>query len=65
MATVPEARGKGIGTAITWQGCFDAQQRGYVHAILLSSAMGYSVYQKLGFEEIFKAQVYVWQNSAA
>ncbi|MEN8242403.1 MAG: GNAT family N-acetyltransferase, partial [Chloroflexota bacterium] len=64
IATIPEARGKGIGTAITWQGCVDARQRGYEHAILLSSEMGYSVYQKLGFKEKFSAEVYVWQPPA-
>jgi ribosomal protein S18 acetylase RimI-like enzyme len=63
VATIPEARGKGLGTAVTWLGCHEAKQRGYQDAMLLSSEMGYNVYQRLGFKEIFKAQVYLWQPS--
>jgi GNAT superfamily N-acetyltransferase len=63
VATLPEARGKGIGTAVTWEACCEAKQRGYQHAVLLSSEMGYNVYQRLGFVEIFKAHVYLWQPS--
>jgi N-acetylglutamate synthase-like GNAT family acetyltransferase len=61
VATSPEARGKGIGTAITWKGCFEAFQKGYQHAILLSSEMGYNVYKRLGFEEYCKVGYYLWQ----
>ncbi len=61
VATTTEARGKGIGTAVTWKACQEAVQEGWTHAILRSSEMGYHVYQRLGFEEAFRDQVYVWQ----
>jgi len=60
VATTTEARGKGIGTAVTWRACQEALQKGYTQAILRSSEMGYNVYKRLGFEEAFRDQVYVW-----
>ena len=61
VATTTEARGKGIGTAVTWRACQVGVQQGCTHAILRSSEMGYNVYKRLGFEEAFRDQVYVWQ----
>jgi predicted GNAT family acetyltransferase len=61
VARVPEARGKHIGTTITWEACNEAKQKGYQHAMLLSSDMGYNVYRRLGFEEFFRAHVYLWK----
>lgn len=61
VATTTEARGKGIGTAVTWRACQEAVQLGSTYAILRSSEMGYNVYKRLGFEEAFRDQVYVWQ----
>lgn len=61
VATTSEARGKGIGTAVTWRACQAAVEQGYTHAILRSSEMGYHVYKRLGFKEAFRDQVYVWQ----
>lgn len=60
IATLEEARGKGIGTAITWKPCFDAMQKGYKYGVLLSSEMGYGVYKRLGFEEYCKVGYYAW-----
>lgn len=61
VATMPQARKKGLGTAITWAGCDAARKKGYEHAVLLASEMGYPIYEKLGFEEYFKAGYYLWQ----
>ncbi len=61
VATIPDARGKGIGTAVTWQACEVAKQLGYETGILQSSEMGYNIYKRLGFEEAFKNDVYIWQ----
>jgi predicted GNAT family acetyltransferase len=52
VGTVEEARGKGIGTAMTHIALVDAKKRGYEIAILQSSEMGYSVYKKMGFEDV-------------
>jgi len=61
VATSPQARGKGLGTIITWKGCFEALRKGYRYAILISSQMGYNVYERLGFKEYCKVSYYRWQ----
>ena len=60
VATVPEARGKGVGTAMTLKPLLDARDKGYRVGILQSSEMGYSVYKKIGFREYCKQTVYTW-----
>lgn len=60
VATLPEARGQGIGTAITLAPLRDARAMGYHVGILNSSPMGLNVYQRLGFQEYCKVGFYVW-----
>lgn len=52
VATLPEARGRGLGTALTLVPLLDARQAGYRIGILQSSEMGFSVYQKMGFQHL-------------
>jgi ribosomal protein S18 acetylase RimI-like enzyme len=49
VATLPEARGRGIGGAVTLAAILDARDRGVRLAVLESSGMGLPVYQRLGF----------------
>lgn len=49
VATVPEARGRGIGTAMTWHLLRDAEP-GWTLAVLQASAMGKPVYERMGFK---------------
>jgi GNAT superfamily N-acetyltransferase len=51
VATVPEARGRGIGAAITLAPLVEAAAEGHRHAVLFSSDMGLPVYRRLGFAE--------------
>lgn len=51
IATLPEDRGHGVGTAITSALMREGRNRGCTHAILHTSLMGRPVYEMLGFEE--------------
>ncbi len=51
VGTLASARNKGAGTAVTLQALLDARERGYSLATLKSSAFGFPVYKKLGFNE--------------
>ena len=52
VGTIPRARNKGIGTAITLKPLLDARDQGYHFAVLFSSKMGYAAYKRLGFREV-------------
>jgi ribosomal protein S18 acetylase RimI-like enzyme len=52
VATVADARGRGIGAAVTTAVCRQAADRGARTAVLESSAMGQSVYRRLGFRDV-------------
>lgn len=58
VGTLPEARGQGIGAAITLKPYLDARARGYNVGILQSSSMGYKVYQRLGFRKLCDLTIY-------
>jgi len=56
----PDAhRGHGYGTAITEACMADAIARGFDTAFLQASKMGYRVYEKIGFQEICKLNIYI------
>jgi GNAT superfamily N-acetyltransferase len=62
VTCLPEARGQGIGAAITLAPLQDARAQGYRVGILQASTMGYRVYQRLGFQDYGKLSVYLWEN---
>jgi len=49
VGTVPSARGKGIGAAMTWAGVDAGRALGAEAAYLAASPMGYPVYERMGF----------------
>jgi len=65
VATVPEARGRGIGRAVTTAALVEAVARGQHTAVLGSSEMGYPVYRRLGFREVSRLRSYAWGAAGA
>ena len=58
VATVPHARGKGLGAAITLQPLLEFQRAGYRIGVLQSSEMGYRIYQRLGFRHLCQIEYF-------
>jgi ribosomal protein S18 acetylase RimI-like enzyme len=61
VATIPEARRKGIGAQVTLYPLLEARRRGYRIGVLQSSEMGLSVYKSLGFKEYCRITSYMWR----
>jgi GNAT superfamily N-acetyltransferase len=61
VATIPRARGQGIGTTLTLAPLLEARRRGYLVGTLQSTQMGFPVYQRLGFLEVSRPiELYLW-----
>jgi GNAT superfamily N-acetyltransferase len=60
VATLPEARGKGVGSHMTIHPFKEAEREGYRFGILHKTRMGYNVYRKLGFQDSCKMISYEW-----
>jgi len=60
IATLPDARRRGIGAALTIAPLHDAKDLGYATAILYASEMGQPLYQRLGFRELLRLYQYGW-----
>jgi GNAT superfamily N-acetyltransferase len=61
VSTVEAARRQGIGAAITLAPLLAARDRGYVIGVLEASEMGYPVYARIGFSELFRFRTYLWR----
>lgn len=62
VATLADARGKGIGRAITLASMLEGAEAGCVMAVLEASGMGRSVYERLGFRVFADYQLYVHES---
>jgi len=61
--TLPEARGKGIGGAITLKPLLEARQLDYRYAVLFSTEMGIHAYERIGFRDCgVRINRYLWRN---
>ena len=61
VVTLPQARRRGIGAAITLAPLREARALGYRVGVLASSAEGYGVYRRLGFAEYCTLAAYAWR----
>ena len=59
IATVPDARHRGIGRYLTQLPLLEARNRGYKVAVLQASPMGYPIYDKLGFRVVGRYSLYL------
>jgi GNAT superfamily N-acetyltransferase len=62
VTCIPEARGQGIGSAITLAPLLKARELGYRIGILQASQRGYGVYRRLGFQDFGELSLYLWEN---
>lgn len=59
VATLPDARKRGIGTAMTLHAMAEGWRRGARSAILQATDMGRPVYERIGFRAVFGYQTYL------
>jgi GNAT superfamily N-acetyltransferase len=59
VATLPEARGRGFGTAKVLAAVRAGRELGYRAGILTASGEGHSLYERLGFEDCCQAGIYL------
>jgi GNAT superfamily N-acetyltransferase len=61
VVTIPEARRRGIGAAMTMRVLEEARALGYRVAVLTASPHGIGIYRRLGFNEFCRIRRYVWE----
>jgi GNAT superfamily N-acetyltransferase len=64
VTCIAEARGQGIGAAITLAPSLAARGMGYRIAILQASDLGARVYRRLGFQDFGKRNIFLWEDDA-
>ncbi len=60
IATLKEARGNRIGSAITLAPLHDAKKLGYEIGVLHSTEMGLDLYKRIGFKEYIQIERFIW-----
>ena len=61
VTTLPQFRGRGIGTTLTQSPLLDARREGFQVGVLYASEMAVDLYRKLGFQEYCNGDIYLWQ----
>jgi predicted N-acetyltransferase YhbS len=64
VAVVPEARGRGISGKLLGHALADAVERGSKTSTLVSTALGYAVYERLGFRPLGRFQMWELAESS-
>lgn len=60
LATAPEARGRGVGAALTAWSLQEARERGYRLAVLHATPEGHGLYRRLGFDDVCAIDRFLW-----
>jgi ribosomal protein S18 acetylase RimI-like enzyme len=58
VGTLPEARRRGVGTALTWAAVDHGRRAGYDCAVLQSSEMAVAMYEAMGFRTVVRYAVF-------
>jgi GNAT superfamily N-acetyltransferase len=61
VATLPAARGQGLGALLTRAPLLEADALGYRAGVLQSSGLGFNVYRRLGFTKVCDLNYFVWR----
>jgi hypothetical protein len=64
VSTIPDARGRGIGAAMTAVPLIEARAQGYRMGILQATAMGHAVYRRLGLRDVCEYRCYAQPPAA-
>ena len=62
IATIPESRGRGIGTAVTSAVIHAGRSKGAIAAHLWATEMGFPVYHKMGFRHIQNKSTWIHET---
>ncbi len=65
VTCLPDARGRGIGAAVTRTPLLEARRQGYDLSILQASDLGYPVYRRLGFQDYGRLNTYEFSSDDA
>jgi GNAT superfamily N-acetyltransferase len=63
VATLPEARGRGLATALMTQALLDARARGCTTTSLQATKLGQPIYERMGYRDLGPLQM--WEKRAA
>jgi GNAT superfamily N-acetyltransferase len=58
VSTLPEFQGRGYASCLINYALSESKKRGAAHCFLESSVSGFSIYKKLGFQTLFKNNIY-------
>ena len=61
VATLPAARRRGIGSALTLRALLEGRARGYRAGVLAAEEAGIGLYRRLGLQEYCKIGCYLWE----
>ena len=61
VSTLREARGQGLGTALTLAPLLEAREMGCRIGVLQSSELGFPVYRRMGFEQVCQVEHFYWK----
>jgi GNAT superfamily N-acetyltransferase len=63
VGTIPQERGKGIGTSMSLHCLKEGKEKGYFFGVLRASNLGLNIYKKIGFKKYCNIDIYNWARA--